>query len=126
MWQTLASSREQWRRLSDQRSAEAGSVAPALLRAEPEKLIVSPTAHVVAADGAAIVTVGGAPTVIVVDVVPCRPPGSLTRSRTVTTPARRVGERGRGGGRVVVGAVAVEVPGVGQRLALGVARARAV
>ena len=75
MWQTLASAREQWRRLSDQRSAEAGSVAPALLRAEPEKLIVSPTAHVTAADGAAIVTVGGPPTVTVTEVVACSPPG---------------------------------------------------
>ena len=56
------------------------------MRAEPAKLIVSPTAHVTAADGAAIDTVGGPPTVIVVDVVACRPPGSLTRRRTVTTP----------------------------------------
>ena len=85
MWQTLASSREQCRRRSAQVSRAAGSVAPAAVVADPAKLIVSPTAHVTAADGAAIVTIGGPPTVTVVDAVACRPPGSRTRSRTVTT-----------------------------------------
>ncbi len=62
-------------------------MAPALLRAEPLKLIVSPTAQVVAATGEAIVTVGGAPIVIVCVVVPESPAVSVARRRTVTLPA---------------------------------------
>ena len=89
VWQTVASVREQWRSASDQVNALAGSVAPALLRAEPEKLIVSPTPTSCVDAGEAIVTVGGAPTVIVCVAVPVRPPVSVTRRRTVTAPARR-------------------------------------
>ena len=89
MWQLVASLGEQWRMSRPQRSAEAGNVAPALLRADPEKLIVSPTAHVVALVGEETVTVGRVPTVIVVDVVPCVPTVSVTRRRTVPCPRSR-------------------------------------
>ena len=60
---------------------------PALVRAEPANAIVSPTAQVVDAVGASIVATGTPPTVMVVDAVPVRPPGSVTRRRTVTVPA---------------------------------------
>ena len=84
----MASVREQCRRLSVHDSRDAGSAAPAFQsRADPANAIVSPTAQVVAAEGVSMVATGTPPTVIVVEVVPVMPPGSVTRSRTVTVPA---------------------------------------
>ena len=71
--------REQWRSRSDHVSRLAGTFDV------PAKLIVSPTAHVVGV--VVMLTVGGAPTVIVWVVVPIRPAVSVTRRRTVTVPA---------------------------------------
>ena len=126
VWQLPGSPSQQCWSSSFQLSAEAGSAAPCQSVAPPEKVSVSPTAQVVVPDGASIRAVGGAPAVTVTVAVPSSPPASVTRSRTVTVPAVgyvRVGVRG---GRVVVGAVAVQVPRVGQRVAVRVARRRAV
>lgn len=81
--------REQWRRASDHVRREAASASPAPLRAEPLKLTASPTAHVVADDGALIVTVGGAPAVIVCVVLAVAPAAVVTRRRTATVPGER-------------------------------------
>ena len=70
MWHSPGPSREQWR------SCSAHVSEPAL--AEPAKAIGSPTAHVVAAVGAAMLTVGGTPTVIVLVAVPESPAGFVT------------------------------------------------
>ena len=67
-------------------SRAAGSAASCQSRALPEKESGSPTAQVVPAAGVAIVATGGAPAVTVTVVVPCRPPLSVTRRPTVTTP----------------------------------------
>ena len=61
--------------------------APRQSFALPENWISSPTVNCAPAAGVTICAVGGAPAVTVTLVVPCRPPGSVTRSRTVTAPA---------------------------------------
>ena len=85
-WQSVDD--EQWlsrsvqvRRLRRLWSPSWASVAP------PEKEIVSPTFHRLAEVGVLIVGTGGElPAVIVTDVVPDWPRGSVTRSRAVKTP----------------------------------------
>ena len=123
VWQTGVGARAvaQRERPPERARGQGGPRAGAGRAAEGDRVSHRPRRRGV---GAPIVTVGGAPIVIACAVVAWRPPGSVTRRRTVIVPALGVGARGPGGGRVVVGAVTVEVPGVGQRPALRVARRR--
>ena len=75
VWQLVASLRRAVAHVEAPAQREAGNVAPALLRGGPgeaDRVADRPRRRAV---GAEIVTVGGVPTVIVVDVVPCEPTG---------------------------------------------------
>src|SRR5690349_17568091 len=86
VWHVLFARLQCWR-LICQLSELPLSARPWKSVPEPEKLIVSPTRHVVPAAGERIEAVGGLPAVIVSVVVSLFPPGSLTRRPTVTTAA---------------------------------------
>jgi hypothetical protein len=67
--------------------ADAGRVPCCWSLAEPENAITSPTFQVREADGAVIVAVGGVLFALMVrEVVPLAPSGSVTRRRTVWFP----------------------------------------
>src|SRR5262245_6963400 len=72
----------------DQVRADAGRAPSLASVALPEKLIVSPTFHVNAGVGLEMVAVGGAsPAATTIEEVPVALLGSVTRNRTVTSPA---------------------------------------
>ena len=114
-WQ--ASTVMQWFRISFQLRAEAGSAPSCSSVAEPEKLIVWPTCHFSAAVGESIDTVGGVSpeSIRSVSVVACAvrvgdAEADVVRALGVRDPRELLGG-------VVVLAVAVQVPLVGERVA---------
>src|SRR5205814_2844339 len=78
VWQSVGV--KQWWRISDQLSADAGSVPSCASVAWPEKLIVSPTFQVRLDVGESMIAVGAVlPTVTVVCAVSVAPWSSVTR-----------------------------------------------
>ena len=114
-WQFVSS--KQWCMMSDQESDEAGSVPCCASDAAPEKEMTSPTAHRVVAAGERIVASGGVFPALIVTVSGVGGAARIGHPEPHGVVAGRVGERGASGGRVVELAVAVEVPGIGERVA---------
>jgi hypothetical protein len=85
MWQSV--DEKQWWSRSVQERRAVGSAPSWASVADPENEMVSPTFHRLAEVGFEIVGTGGElPAVMVTDVVPDSPWGSVTRSLAVTVP----------------------------------------